>query len=154
MDDDYACHVRRMHAGEELASDIRFLSEHGLTQMVSLSGHNGDSVMDQVIQGVTEMAQEGCLQFPEWRPDDLPLPSDAPNREVRLKFHGLPFRFLQPGNSNASQGRRYLNVDATFNFQSLEVVKFFKRCERIKSPEDSNVALIYLCPFVLQSCKV
>ncbi|KAG1850412.1 hypothetical protein F4604DRAFT_1934413 [Suillus subluteus] len=102
--------------------------------------------MDQIIHEVTQMAHDGHLQFPAWQAGNLPLAIDVPNHDIRLKFHSLPFHFLQPGNSNGSRGRCYLNVDATFSFQSLEVSKFFKQCDHIKSPEDSNVSLIYLCP--------
>ncbi|KAG2127387.1 hypothetical protein BD769DRAFT_1775932 [Suillus cothurnatus] len=102
--------------------------------------------MNQILHAVRQMAHDGGLKFPAWEPEPLALATDAPNREVRLQFHGLPFRFLQPGNSNATQGRRHLKVDSSFCWQTLEAGKFFKRCERIKSPEDSSVLLVYLCP--------
>ncbi|KAG1732585.1 hypothetical protein EDB19DRAFT_1911975 [Suillus lakei] len=92
------------------------------------------------------MAHDGRLKFPAWESEPLSLATDAPNHEVRLQFHGLPFRFLQPGNSNATQGRRHLKVDSSFCWQTLEAGKFFKRCERIKSPKDSSVSLVHLCP--------
>ncbi|KAG1778069.1 hypothetical protein EV702DRAFT_1196472 [Suillus placidus] len=119
--------VSRMRTGEALASDLRFLAKYGLTKKL-------------VIQ------RDGNLSFPPWHPEPLYLAPDELNQDIRQQFHELPFHFITPGYSNASQGQRYLHVDQSFTFQQLQFAAFQKKIEHIRAPDDSNTSLLYICP--------
>lgn len=135
-----------MRTGEDLASDLRFLSRHGLTKKLTLQRRNTDHyVLDELTKAVADMTLDANISFPSYSPDPLDLASDELNQDIRKEFHDLPFRFITPGYSNAHQGQRYLRVDHSFTFQQLQFSTFQKKCERVRAPDDGSTGLLYLC---------
>ncbi|KAG1718135.1 hypothetical protein EDB19DRAFT_1838548 [Suillus lakei] len=146
MDEDFYS-VTRMRTGEDLASDLRFLSRYGLTKKLTLQRRNADHyVLDELTKAVADMTVNANISFPPYSPDPLDLSPDELNQDVRKEFHNLPFRFITPGYSNAHQGQRYLRVDHSFTFQQLQFSTFQKKCERVRAPDDGSTGLLYLCP--------
>jgi len=147
MDEDFLS-VTRMRTGEELASDLRFLSRYGLTKKLTLQRRNADEyVLTDLIKAVTDITIDANICFPSYNPDPLDLAPDELNQDVRTDFHNLPFRFIVPGYSNAHQGQRYLRVDHSFSFQELRFSVFQKKCERVRAPDDHSTGLLFLCMF-------
>lgn len=137
-----------MRTGEELASDLRFLSRYGLTKKLTLQRRNADDyVLADLIKAVTDITIDANICFPSYTPDPLDLAPDELNQDVRTDFHNLPFRFIVPGYSNAHQGQRYLRVDHSFSFQQLRFSTFQKKCERVRAPDDHSTGLLFLCTF-------
>ncbi|KAG1856406.1 hypothetical protein DFJ58DRAFT_840914 [Suillus subalutaceus] len=123
--------LQQMRTGEELASDLRFLSRYGLTKKLTLQRRNADDyVLADLIKAVTDITIDANICFPSYNPDPLDLAPDELNQDVRTDFHNLPFRFIVPGYSNAHQGQRYLRVDHSFSFQELRFSTFQKKCPK------------------------
>jgi hypothetical protein len=151
MEEDFLS-VTRMRTGEDLASDLRFLTRHGLTKKLTLQRRNTDDyVLSELVKAVTDMTIDGNLSFPSYTCDPLYLASDEPNQDIREEFHKLPFRFIIPGYSNAHHGQRYLRVDQSFTFQQLQFPTFQKKCERVRAPDDGSTGLLYLCMFLTRA---
>lgn len=155
MSDDDTVVTTRMRAGEALAADLRFLAKHGLNRQVTLIVQRPqDYLLDQIADAVRDMAVDAKLAFPAWQPEALDLDGDNTNREMRIQFHELPFRFVLPGNANASLGQRYIRIDHSFSFQSLQFSIFQKRCSRVTNPADPTVGLLYICASINTCCSI
>ncbi|KAG2345293.1 hypothetical protein BDR05DRAFT_946812 [Suillus weaverae] len=129
IDEDFYS-VTCMHTGEDLASDLCFLSCHGLTKKLTLQHQNANHyVLDKLTQAIADMTLNANISFPSYSPNPLDLAPDKLNQDVCKNFHDLPFRFIAPGYSNAHQGQQYLCIDHSFTFQQLQFSAFQKKSE-------------------------
>lgn len=109
--------------GEQLASDLNFLEQQGLTKIINLRAVGAlANVMDQIVDGFDEMVQQGRYRYPNTPESSymLDLNDDEPNRELRLQYARLPFRILKLGYLTASRGgAKYMFSPGTSSFQDF-----------------------------------
>ena len=149
----------RMHTGERLAQDLKFLEQHGLSRQAILTcSVSHDNLLPQLLEHFNEMVRNGPFQYPVIPQEQLELTirlnEHTPNRELRELFASLPFRFLRVGNHSHGRSEPFLSVDTklsfiSFQYQSLKRTLSRSTIQHPTSP-DTVDGLILICKSILK----
>lgn len=139
--------ISRLKSGEQLNSDLQFLTEQGLASIVELTAQHADqNMLPQIQQHFDSMIANGDYLYPDIHVVAMDLPLNAESRESRVAFSKLTFRVLKVGNLWGS--RPSLTVDKSLIYSSFTYDALKTRFHRpvMKHPMDSTInGVLYLC---------